>query len=347
MLNVLPIALALIAIGVAVALAVVLVRRTRRLRAAEDAVVLLARSWSEDGGSRGRLCAATQQVADAKFAFLAEPTRRHDGLVITATAQASDLAGVTVPLDPERSLLVRCYLEGKPVELHDASQAPEISKAVLVGAGSCSASLQPVFRGERVVGVLAIAWTERGHELRDPQAELVEALVGEAARAIERDAYVALLNRQARTDELTALPNRRAWDEAVVREISRAQRTGRPLCMALLDLDHFKAFNDAHGHQAGDAHLRRTAAAWRRELRAIDVLARYGGEEFGILLPDCDLEQAQEVLDRVRAATPNRQTASAGVVRWDGREGPDSLLARADAAMYRAKHAGRGVTVPA
>jgi diguanylate cyclase (GGDEF)-like protein len=117
--------------------------------------------------------------------------------------------------------------------------------------------------------------------------------------------------------------------------------------MALLDLDHFKAYNDTHGHQAGDAHLRRTAAAWRRELRAIDVLARYGGEEFGILLPDCDVDQAQEVLARVRAATPNRQSASAGVVRWDGREAPESLVARADAAMYRAKHAGRGVTVPA
>jgi len=130
-----------------------------------------------------------------------------------------------------------------------------------------------------------------------------------------------------------------------VREMSRARRTGRPLCMAFLDLDHFKLYNDTHGHPAGDAHLRRAATAWRRELRAIDVLARYGGEEFAILLPDCDIDQASEVLDRVRDATPSGETASAGVVKYDGREPPDSLVARADAAMYRAKHAGRAVTV--
>ena len=345
--DVLLIALALVAVGAAAVLAVLLVRGTRRLRAAEDAVVLLARSWSEDGGSRGRLCAAAQQVADAKLAFLAEPSRRDDGLVITATAEASDLAGVTVPMDPERSLLVRCFLEGRPVELRDVSEAPEISKSVLIGAGSCSASLRPVFRGERVVGVLVIAWSEVARELRDAQAEIIDALVGEAARAIERDAHVALLNRQARTDELTALPNRRAWDEAVEREMARAQRTGEPLCVALLDLDHFKAYNDRFGHQGGDAHLRRTAAAWRREVRAIDVLARYGGEEFGVLLPSCDIAMAREVIDRVRFSTPNDETASAGVVQFDGRESADSLLARADAALYRAKHAGRGVTVPA
>ncbi len=131
------------------------------------------------------------------------------------------------------------------------------------------------------------------------------------------------------------------------REIARAERTGDPLCVALLDLDHFKAYNDAYGHQAGDAHLRRTAAAWRRELRAIDVLARYGGEEFWVLLPQCDPQRAREVIDRVRAATPNGETSSAGVVLYDGKESPESLLARADAALYRAKHAGRAVTVPA
>ena len=130
--------------------------------------------------------------------------------------------------------------------------------------------------------------------------------------------------------------------------MARAERTGEPLCLALLDLDHFKAYNDLHGHQAGDAHLRRTAAAWRRELRAIDVLARYGGEEFGVLLPELRHQaRPSEVIDRVRAATPSGESASAGVVVYDGRESPDSLLARADAALYRAKHAGPRETVPA
>ena len=329
------------------ALAVLLVARTRRLRAAEDAVVLLARSWSEDGSSRGRVCAAAQQVAGAGAVFLAEPTRRDDALVITAAAQAGDLVGSRFPVDPEDSELARCFATGRAVTVRAPADPSWPVDPVLERAGAASGLLLPIFRGDHVVGVLGIAGAGRDLRLTDARAELVDALAGEAARAIERDHHVALLNRQARTDELTALPNRRAWDEAVVREIARAQRTGEPLCVALLDLDHFKAYNDMHGHQAGDAHLRRTAASWRRELRAIDVLARYGGEEFGVLLPACEPEMAREVVDRVRDATPNGETASAGVVQFDGRESPDALLARADAALYRAKHAGRSQTVPA
>ena len=114
--------------------------------------------------------------------------------------------------------------------------------------------------------------------------------------------------------------------------MSRARRTGRPLCLALLDLDHFKAFNDTHGHQAGDAHLRRTAAAWRRELRTIDVLARYGGEEFGILLPECDLDEAQrgarprphrdaERRDGLGGRRPLRRPRDGGLARRPRRRG--------------------------
>ncbi|HEV2784892.1 MAG TPA: sensor domain-containing diguanylate cyclase, partial [Solirubrobacteraceae bacterium] len=309
-------------------------------------VVTLARAWAEDGSSRGRLCAAAAHAAGARLALLAEPTPRGDALTITATADAPDLTGTTLPLDESFSPSVRAFLRREPIHVADVERSGEAA-TLLRKVGARSAALHPVVHGDRVVGVLVVAWSRPRRRLDPQRAELVAALAEEAGRAIERDAHVNLLSRQARTDELTALPNRRAWDEAVLREISRAQRTGRPMCMAILDLDHFKAFNDTHGHQAGDAHLRRTAAAWRRELRTIDVLARYGGEEFGILLPDCDIDEAREVLDRVRAATPNEQTASAGVVRWDGRESHDSLVARADAAMYRAKHAGRSVTVPA
>jgi diguanylate cyclase (GGDEF)-like protein len=327
----------------AVAIAVV---RGRRLAEARDAVVTLARAWAEDGSSRGRLCGAAVHAAGARLAMLAEPTARGDALVVTATAEAPDVVGTMLPLDEAFSPSVRAFLHGEPIHVGDVERSGEAAP-FLRTVGARSAAVHPVIHGDRTVGVLIVAWSRPRAKLDARRAELVAALASEAARAIERDAHVNLLSRQARTDELTALPNRRAWDEAVVREISRAQRTGRPLCLAMLDLDHFKAYNDQHGHQAGDAHLRRTAAAWRRELRAIDVLARYGGEEFGILLPDTDVESAREVLDRVRAATPNEQTASAGVVRYDGRETADSLVARADAAMYRAKHAGRGITVPA
>jgi diguanylate cyclase (GGDEF)-like protein len=250
-------------------------------------------------------------------------------------------------MDAERSPAARAFLTGESVHISDVRR-DSAEAAALLGQGQArSLHLRPVLREGRVVGVLGLAWRERRESLAAPDYDLVAVLGDEAARAIERDAHVNLLARQARTDELTALPNRRAWNEAVTTEMARAQRTGQVLCLALLDLDRFKAFNDTHGHPAGDAHLRRTAAAWRRELRAIDVLARYGGEEFGVLLPNTDLVKAQEVIDRVREATPDGETASAGVVLYDMRESRDSLLARADAALYRAKHAGRATTVAA
>ncbi len=324
------------------ALGVAFARRGQRMRAGDEALTSLARAMSGDGTSRGHLLVAARQVAGAEAAFLAEPPARGDGLIVTATAGLA-LAGLHIAVHDEASAPARSYLADAPVEATDAGD--ELAARLRETAGLRTLHCHPVRRADRVVGVLVLGWTRRPPRLAAERTELVELLAGEAGRAIERDARVALLARQARTDELTALPNRRAWDEAVAREIARAQRTGEPLCLALLDLDHFKAFNDAHGHQAGDAHLRRTAAAWRRELRAIDVLARYGGEEFGVLLPSCTREQADEVIERVRAATPSGESASAGVVQYDLRESPDSLLARADAALYRAKHAGRGLTV--
>ena len=346
MLALLTIALA-VSVALVALLAAVALRRARRLRDLEDAVSALARSWSEDGSSRGRVCAAAQQVTSAELAFLAEPTRRGDALVITATADATSIGGTHIPLDGENSLVARSFLTGAAIHVADIRTAPQVSSRLLEQTRARSLHLRPVVRDGRIVGILAVAWRDRRRAVPPAEAEILSVLADEVGRAVERDAHVNLLSRQARTDELTALPNRRAWDEAIRTEMARSQRTGQPLCVALLDLDYFKAFNDAYGHPAGDSHLRKTAAAWRRELRAIDVLARYGGEEFGILLPDCDIERAQEVIDRVRAATPNGETASAGVVSYDGRESKDSLLARADAALYRAKHAGRAQTIPA
>jgi diguanylate cyclase (GGDEF)-like protein len=329
----------------ATAFALVAERRGRRLLAAQDAVVSLARSWSEDGSSRGRLCAAAQLVSGAEAVFLAEPTRRGDTIRITAAVGLPDLVGTEAKVDPDASIIARVFVFGEPLDLARVDDMPREARPILSGTRIRSGHLRPISKGDRPVGVLGIGWRREQQSLDPVQAELVAELAGEAARAIERDAHVALLHRQARTDELTALPNRRAWDEAVSREMSRAVRTGEPLCLALLDLDLFKQFNDEHGHQAGDRHLRRTATAWRRELREIDVLARYGGEEFGVLLPSCTLEEAREAIDRVRRATPDGETASAGVVRFDGRESAEQLQKRADEALYKAKHAGRATTV--
>jgi diguanylate cyclase (GGDEF)-like protein len=155
------------------------------------------------------------------------------------------------------------------------------------------------------------------------------------------------LARVARTDALTGVPNRRGWDEQLGVELARAGRTDTPVCIALLDLDHFKAFNDRHGHPAGDQLLREVAMAWRTELRSMDVLARYGGEEFGLILPGCGPEKAATIVDRLRALTPSGQTTSAGVVCWSGTESAEALVAQADLALYEAKRGGRDRTVVA
>jgi diguanylate cyclase (GGDEF)-like protein/PAS domain S-box-containing protein len=145
----------------------------------------------------------------------------------------------------------------------------------------------------------------------------------------------------ARTDPTTGLPNRRSWEEEVRGAIARAQRQGTSLAVALVDLDRFKLFNDTHGHPAGDALLAEAAGRWRMTLRVTDFIARYGGEEFALLLPDCPADEALVVLERLREATPGNQTASAGIAHWEPSESPESLVARADAALYEAKDAGR------
>jgi diguanylate cyclase len=123
--------------------------------------------------------------------------------------------------------------------------------------------------------------------------------------------------------------------------MDRARRDNVPLSVALLDLDHFKRFNDQHGHQAGDRLLKSATAAWSAVLRSTDLLCRYGGEEFGVLMPGATTEQAGEVLERLRAVTPREQTFSAGLACWDAQGISEELVARADRALYAAKAAGR------
>jgi diguanylate cyclase (GGDEF)-like protein/PAS domain S-box-containing protein len=161
----------------------------------------------------------------------------------------------------------------------------------------------------------------------------------------EREALIVKLETLARTDELTGLLNRRAWDEELARELARARRDDSPLCVALYDLDRFKAYNDAHGHQAGDELLRSVAYSWRDRLRQTDVLARYGGEEFAAAFPSWPLDTALQVVERLRTDMPAGQTCSAGLVTWDGEESASDLVGRADLALYQAKHRGRDRTV--
>jgi len=155
------------------------------------------------------------------------------------------------------------------------------------------------------------------------------------------------LAAHARTDALTGLPNRRSWDFELDRAASWAAGTGDVLTVAILDLDHFHEFNEAHGHQAGDDALRDVAGAWRAALPEGAYLARYGGEEFAALLPAVTGDVAHRLLDRIRLATPSPLTVSIGSAEHRHPARILDAVANADAALYSAKAAGRDLVVDA
>jgi diguanylate cyclase len=168
-------------------------------------------------------------------------------------------------------------------------------------------------------------------------AQLVHQVQAQASR----------LRELAGVDELTGLMNRRGWAAELSSTLERARRDGGGLTVAMIDLDHFKRFNDEFGHPAGDRLLKAAATAWREQLRTVDQLARYGGEEFIVLFHGAGTQTAGDALARLRMVTPTGQTFSGGVARWNGVETSDELVARADRALYEAKNAGRDCVVNA
>ena len=157
------------------------------------------------------------------------------------------------------------------------------------------------------------------------------------------------------TDGLTGLPNHTTWEQAVEREYARCRRGGHPCAVLMLDLDHFKAINDTHGHPVGDKVLREVAEILRNALRAQDLPGRYGGEEFGVLLPGSGTVAATAIAERIRkrleaaSIEPKRGlrvTASIGCAALDASDsGAAAWIARADRALYQAKAAGRNRSV--
>ncbi|HWK27536.1 MAG TPA: GGDEF domain-containing protein [Solirubrobacter sp.] len=183
--------------------------------------------------------------------------------------------------------------------------------------------IEPVAEGEVLTRVEAAARTQA----------LQHELVTQSTR----------LESLLREDALTGLWNRRAILAALSGMVSAARRHGRPLSIAVLDLDDFKRVNDTHGHTHGDAVLVEAARILRSRLRAEDQIGRLGGEEFVVLLPDADARAARLVAEKLRAgvaAAPVAVTVSIGVATWNG-ESAEELLQRADTALYAAKDAGR------
>lgn len=198
------------------------------------------------------------------------------------------------------------YFSTRAAIAHIAWIAVSYSIAVSVDAGSYSIGQWVV-----VVGVLVVT------------SAAVHSLVSE-------------IRRLARTDPLTGLANRRAFDDRLHTEVIRAQRANVPLCVAIIDLDDFKRVNDEHGHQAGDQLLIGIAQAWLPELRAIDCLARYGGDEFALLLPESTQADATRIVARLRVALPNTSFC-VGIAAYTREDDHETLISRSDQKLYHAK----------
>lgn len=234
---------------------------------------------------------------------------------------------------------VRAFVGGKAVLVED----PEALGRSARTPNRAGVQFWQPFAAGGITGaaVVGLGWVDSMDISPVRLARLMETLAAEGMRAIERADLLVRLEELAQTDELTGLPNRRALREALDRELQRARREGHPVCVGILDLDNFKRYNDALGHLAGDRLLVDASTAWRESLRGgTDLLARFGGEEFVVVLPTT-MDAAFETLERMRGKTPDGQTVSVGLARWDTHETADELLARADVALYAAKAAGR------
>jgi diguanylate cyclase (GGDEF)-like protein len=209
----------------------------------------------------------------------------------------------------------------------------------------------PLLAHDRVVGTLNVYRTGADRAFTDAEVALVERFATMAALSYEAARQREHLRAQAATDGLTGLLNHRGSQERLRREIEAAAATGRPLSVVVLDLDHFKRINDTQGHAEGDRALAAAAAKLQAVVRDGDAVGRLGGEEFVLVLPGVAAEAGVDAAERARDALSEvvagrtRLEASAGVATYpeDAQEAAD-LLARADAALYAAKHAGRRQT---
>ncbi|MGH2944121.1 MAG: GGDEF domain-containing protein, partial [Solirubrobacteraceae bacterium] len=279
-----------------------------------ERIAEVSRQIAASPDARVDVCRAACRVSGATFTILLEPAGE-DRLRSTAMAGIDVAPFGSAPVG-ERSATRAALTARRSIFVPDPATSELINQELWFEHGAPACVLfEPVLRGADVVGVLVVGWAEPVSE--NDHTAIIGLLATEASIAIERADLVEQLSGLAMTDPLTGVDNRRAWDAELDRVLAVAGSKRRAVSVAMLDLDHFKAFNDARGHQDGDRLLKEAVAAWRDVLRPGDRLARYGGEEFVVLLPDCGEADAVTVIERLRAVTPSGQTCSAGVAQWD------------------------------
>ena len=267
----------------------------------------------------------------------------------------ADAGALLRPVDSQ----VRVAGTPDPVEATEFQRAIDTGQSVLtsvtddpiVGPGTMAIAAVPVIAGGTLKGVLAV-WRSADKPFGSSARDELESLcpdTGAALTSADRHGHV---RHQAHMDGLTALGNRRRLDQDLSAVLKDAVSIGLPVAFAMIDVDHFKTYNDTHGHGAGDEALRRVGQIIAASVRENDVVYRYGGEEFSILLPGATADEARAVAERVRQQVEiepisgedqqpgGKLTISVGISSLAS-SSPDALKERADAALYQAKESGR------
>jgi diguanylate cyclase (GGDEF)-like protein/PAS domain S-box-containing protein len=304
------------------------------------AVVAMARDATVEEEPSGPLCQGARRLLGADVVALAIHTGGGALQVAAEDGQGGPL-GAQIRMDGEPSGATACFLTRERVVIADARGDVTVTPELVGPIASGTVVFEPVVRGTETVGVLAVAWRRPLGDLGARRATTLRLLAAEIGSALERRRLLLQLRDVARTDALTGLANLRTWEDRVAVEVSHAARRGHKLCAAMIDIERFTNYVDRHGVQAGDRLLRETAVAWNGVLRTTDLLARVSGGEFALLLPDCDTEGAQPVVQRLRRVTHPECGCSVGLVQWEEGEDAAAFLARADQALYAAKAASR------
>ncbi len=288
-------------------------------------------------------------MANACAIFLADP--RGERLELKASSGLDDEQARAVPLLMEEEEHGWAPADGIPLLVCNATQQPHTKLSQIFPQAGCYLWV-PLRSVEGVIGLIAVA-SGRADELTDRELHLAELLAGRVAFPIERTRLQQDLQRMAFTDALTGIYNHRYFREELRVMVDQSKRYGHPLSLIMIDVDEFKQVNDAHGHRAGDRALGMLAGLMERETRDADILARYGGEEFAVICPETPKDAAVALAKRLRDAVRReefhlrdeitvRLSISEGIASFpeDG-ESPETLIERADEALYQAKHAGR------
>jgi diguanylate cyclase (GGDEF)-like protein len=288
-----------------------------------------------------------------KFATCAVVLReegKDDFSVAVAEGYRKELLGSRFPLEAHTwaGWVLRAREEPLTIRIGKRSGMPILDPRERTTAGGSFLAV-PLRAQKRISGALLLT---RGEPFTARELRLLRIYCNQAAVALENAFVYEKVENLAATDALTGLFNRRYFESSLACELSRAERTSSQLALLILDIDHFKSFNDTYGHAMGDVVLQRVARVLGAVLRKGDVLARLGGEEFVVLLPQVTAKGAVESAERLREAVANheihpggplkRVTVSTGVALFpaDAKEA-DALLKAADEALYQAKHLGR------